>query len=234
MMRKDGFAWWAARFRQAMSMFDVVRIDHFRGFAACWEVPGGDDTAEKGSWVNAPGHELFDALRNALGELPFIAEDLGVITPDVTQLRDAFGFPGMRILQYAFGGDSNDFHLPHNYDRSCVVYTGTHDNDTVVGWYESHGGRSKKNAGRELKYCLDYLASTGKEINWDFIRGAFASVAEIAIVPMQDVLGLNNDSRMNLPASLSGNWNWQLREDAFINETRDRLRKLAEIYGRRR
>jgi 4-alpha-glucanotransferase len=230
-MKRDGFTWWADRFRSALRMFDIVRIDHFRGFAACWEVPGEDKTAEHGTWVEAPGRELFAAVKNAVGELPFIAEDLGVITPDVTALRDEFGFPGMRILQYAFGGGPDNQDLPHNYIRNCVAYTGTHDNDTALGWYKARAGAEENH---ELKHCLDYLNSDGEEFNWDFIRGVLASVADTAIVPMQDVLGLDNDSRMNLPASTSGNWNWRMLEGAFSGDVIQRLAAMTELYGRGR
>jgi 4-alpha-glucanotransferase len=194
-------------------------------------VPGQDKTAEHGTWVEAPGRELFAAVKNAVGELPFIAEDLGVITPDVTALRDEFGFPGMRILQYAFGGGPDSQDLPHNYVRNCVAYTGTHDNDTALGWYKARAGAEENH---ELKHCLDYLNSDGEEFNWDFIRGVLASVADTAIVPMQDVLGLDNDSRMNLPASTSGNWNWRMLEGAFSGDVIQKLAAMTELYGRGR
>jgi 4-alpha-glucanotransferase len=170
-MKADNFRWWIERIKFNLQMFDVVRIDHFRGFEACWEIPGVDKTAENGRWVQAPGEELFTALRNALGALPFMAEDLGVITPEVERLRDSFEFAGMRILLFAFGGDPGNSYLPHNTIKNAVVYTGNHDNDTVVGWFKSAG----KN---EREFCLKYLDSTGKEIHWDFIRAAFASVAD--------------------------------------------------------
>jgi 4-alpha-glucanotransferase len=218
-------------------MVDIVRVDHFRGFAGAWEVPGRDKTAQNGSWVNVPGRELFDALKNAIGNLPFWAEDLGVITPDVEELRDHFGFPGMRILQYAFGGDPNNHDLPHSYIKNCVAYTGTHDNDTTVGWFHSQAGkgstRDVSQISKEHDFCLNYLKSDGREIHWDFIRAAWESVADTAIVPMQDLLGLDNKARMNLPASSSGNWSWQCLEDDFSEEISSRLYKLTEIYGRK-
>lgn len=235
-MRRDNFKWWIDRVKATLRTVDVVRVDHFRGFAAAWEVPGGDATAVNGKWVNVPGKELFDALENAIGDLPFWAEDLGVITPDVEELRDGFGFPGMRILQFAFGGDTTNHDLPHNYIKNAVTYTGTHDNDTTVGWFNSGvgAGSTRDNAqiNREHNFCLEYLNSDGREIHWDFIRAAWASVADTAIVPMQDLLGLGNDARMNLPASTVGNWNWRCVEGDFSDEIAERLRKLTEIYGR--
>lgn len=235
-MLADGFRWWIERVRATLEIFDIVRIDHFRGFAASWEIPGGDKTAERGSWVNVPGRELFSAIKATLGDLPIIAEDLGVITPDVEELRDHFELPGMRILQFGFGSDTKNPDLPHNYIRNCVVYTGTHDNDTTVGWFTSVAGegstRESDQIERERKFCLDYLNSDGKEIHWDFIRALLASVADTAIVPVQDLLGLGNKARMNLPNSTSGNWAWRYEAGALTDEIGARLRKLTETYGR--
>ncbi len=235
-MRRDNFSWWIARVHGTLSTVDVVRVDHFRGFAAAWEVPGADKTAENGRWVEVPGKELFAAFKTALGDLPVIAEDLGVITPDVDELRDLFNFPGMRILQFAFGGDAKNHDLPHNYIKNCVAYTGTHDNDTTVGWFLSQAGagstRDATEIGREHDYCLKYLDSDGKEIHWDFIRAVWASVADTAIAPMSDLLGLGTEGRMNLPASASGNWHWRMSKDAITDEITLRLKELTEIYGR--
>ncbi len=235
-MQRDGFRWWIDRIKATLKQVDIVRVDHFRGFAAAWEVPGKDKTAVNGKWVNVPGKELFNALENAIGDLPFWAEDLGVITPDVEDLRDSFNFPGMRILQFAFGGDAANQYLPHNYIKNSVAYTGTHDNDTIVGWFHSRTGAGSmldaSEISREHKFCLKYLNSDGAEIHWDFIRAAWASVADSAIAPMQDLLGLGNDARMNLPASTGGNWNWQCRDGDFSDEIAARLRGLTEIYGR--
>ncbi len=235
-MRSNGFRWWIERVRFTLKTVDIIRVDHFRGFAAAWEVPGGDKTAENGQWVNVPGRDLFNALQNALGELPVMAEDLGVITPDVRELRDSFGFPGMRILQYAFGGDAKNQDLPHNYINNCVAYTGTHDNDTTVGWFKSQSGagstRDKKQISREKSFCLQYLDSDGEEINWDFIRAIWDSVANTAIAPMQDILGLGNEARMNLPASDSGNWYWRFENGDISEKIVERLRELTEVYGR--
>ena len=235
-MLNDNFRWWIDRVKAILKMVDIVRVDHFRGFAAAWEVPGGDKTAQRGNWVGVPGGELFDALKNAIGDLPFWAEDLGVITPDVEELRDRFGFPGMRILQYGFSGDPHNRDLPHNYVKNSVAYTGTHDNDTVVGWFNSQAGKQttddRSQMSREHYFCLNYLKSDGLEIHWDFIRAVWESVADTAITPMQDLLGLDNQARMNLPASKSGNWSWQCVNDDFSDEIASRLRELTEIYGR--
>jgi|GEM_PF-10051 len=235
-MEADGFKWWIERVRATLKVVDIARVDHFRGFAACWEIPGGDKTAERGQWVEAPGNELFSAIRDTLGQLPIIAEDLGVITPDVVALRDGFGFPGMRILQFGFGGDAKNIDLPHNYVANVVAYTGTHDNDTTVGWFQSVAGegstRTAKQIERERKFCLDYLNSDGEEIHWDFIRAVLASVANTAIVPLQDLLGLGTEARMNLPNSTEGNWSWRCRAGALTDSTASRLRQLTTLYGR--
>ncbi|MGI8995209.1 MAG: 4-alpha-glucanotransferase [Pyrinomonadaceae bacterium] len=236
-MRAENFEWWIERVRAMLHSVDIIRIDHFRGFAASWEIPGGDETAERGRWVNAPGRELFTAIRRALGDdLPILAEDLGVITPDVEALRDDFGFPGMRILQFAFGGDTKNTDLPHNYHRNVAVYTGTHDNDTTVGWFNSRAGagstRTAAQIERERKFCLDYLNSAGREIHWDFIRAVLASVANTTLIPLQDVLGLGNDARMNLPNSTAGNWNWRYLPGALTPQIQARLKDLTALYGR--
>ena len=234
-MRADNFQWWVERVRETLKLVDVVRLDHFRGFAAAWEVPAGHETAERGRWVNVPGRDIFRAMRAALGdELPIIAEDLGTITPDVHALRDEFNFPGMRVLQFAFGGDPHDTHLPHEYTRSAIAYTGTHDNDTVVGWFEA---RSKEEAAegerRERENCLKYLGTDGSEINWDFIRAVQMSVAVVSIAQLQDMLGLGTEARMNVPASTEGNWAWRFREGALTEELATRLREMTAVYGRR-
>jgi 4-alpha-glucanotransferase len=235
-MLADGFDWWIERIRATFSQVDIARVDHFRGFAASWEIPGGDETAERGRWAPVPGRELFHAIRQKLGQLPVIAEDLGVITPDVVALREEFGFPGMRILQFGFGGDPKNSDLPHNYLRNVAAYTGTHDNDTTVGWFESVAGegstRTDAQIKRERAFCLKYLNSTGEEIHWDFIRAVLASVANTAIVPMQDLLGLGGDARMNLPNTTSGNWNWRYKRELLTDTIALRLKNLTELYGR--
>ncbi len=235
-MRADGFKWWVARVEFTLRTVDVVRVDHFRGFAAAWEVPGGDKTAENGNWVDVPGKELFQALREHLGRLPFIAEDLGVITPDVEELRDMYNFPGMKILQYAFSGDAKNHDLPHNYTSNSVTYTGTHDNDTTVGWWLSKTGagstRGADEISHEHEFCMKYLNTDGSEIHWDLIRAVWASVADTAITPIQDLIGIGNEGRMNLPASSSGNWFWRLDREALTPEITERLRELTKVYGR--
>ena len=226
-MASDGFAWWIKRVSATLKTVDLVRIDHFRGFAACWEIPAGDQTAEHGQWVAAPGIQLFRAIRKALGEVPIIAEDLGVITPDVEKLRDDFGFPGMRVLQFGFGdAKASNVNLPHNYPRNVVAYTGTHDNDTTAGWFND------LQLENEREFCLDYLNSDAKEIHWDSIRAVLASVAQTAIIPLQDLLGLGSEARMNLPNSTEGNWRWRYRRGALTDELAKKLRRLTELYGR--
>lgn len=236
LMRAEGFKWWVDRVRHTLKTVDIVRVDHFRGFAASWEVPGGDKTAERGQWVNVPGKDLFNTLKWVFGDLPILAEDLGVITPDVEELRDGFGFPGMRILQFAWGGDAKNIDLLHNYIPNSCVYTGTHDNDTTVGWFNSKAGkgsgRDAKQIKKEKDFCLKYLRSDGTEIHWDFIRAVLGSVANTAIIPMQDLLGLGNDARMNLPATTSGNWQWRCEAKDFDKKIAERLADLSELYGR--
>ena len=235
-LRAEGFRWWIERISAMLHEFDILRIDHFRGFAASWEIPGGDKTAERGRWVEAPGRELFTAIKDALGALPIIAEDLGVITPDVEALRDDFGFPGMRILQFAFSGDSKNIDLPHNYHPNLVAYTGTHDNDTTAGWFNSAAGagstRTAEEIERERAFCLKYLNTNGREIHWAFIRAVLASVAATAIVPLQDVLGCGHKARMNLPNSTAGNWAWRFQKKALTTKARTRLKELSALYGR--
>ncbi len=231
-----GYRFWVERFRAALLLFDAVRLDHFRGFEAYWEVPAGETTAENGRWVKGPGAALFEAIEAALGRLPVVAENLGVITPGVEALRERFGWPGMAILQFAFGGDahSNEF-LPHHYERRLVVYTGSHDNDTAVGWWKGGVGdstRSAEEVEKERAFARDYLGTHGKEIHWDLIRAALASVAETAIFPLQDVLGLGSEARMNVPSRASGNWKWRYRREQLTPAVRKRLRRMTEVYGR--
>ncbi len=235
-MRSDGFRWWISRFEAMLEVVDILRIDHFRGFAACWEIPAGDKTAQRGQWVEVPGRELFTTLNEQLGDLPIIVEDLGVITPDVEALRDDFGFPGMRVLQMAFRSDSCNIDLPHNYIKDSVVYTGTHDNDTTVGWFNSKAGTgSTRDANQikfERKHCLKYLKSAGVDIHWDFIDAALAAVSNIAVVPLQDLLGLGSKARMNLPASQEGNWTWRYQADELGKPIGKRLKEAVHTYGR--
>lgn len=241
-LRRAGHAWWVERFRTLLAHFDVVRLDHFIGFSRYWEVSAEQKTAEKGTWRSGPGHRLFDAVREQLGKTPFIAEDLGEVTPEVRKLRDDLNLPGMRVLQFAFGTDlqANDF-LPHRYVRRAVAYTGTHDNDTFAGWFADKGGkgrpRSARQAAKERRSAIAYLAgpdarSLAAEAHWEAIRAVFASVADTAIIPMQDALGLNNDSRMNTPGRSEGNWEWRLQSRDLSARLAKKLRQLTRLYGR--
>lgn len=235
-LAETGFRWWIERFRAVLGLVDLVRVDHFRGFQAYWEIPGTATTAVAGRWVEAPGAALFEALRAALGELPIVAENLGVITPEVETLRERFGFPGMTILQFAFGTDpQGPGFRPHNYTRDLFAYTGTHDNDTAVGWWTSGVGESTRTAQEveeERAFALKYLDADGREIQWAMIRALQASVADTAMVPLQDVLGLGGDARMNVPGRASGNWRWRFKADALTDGLRERLRELTVIFGR--
>lgn len=221
--------WWLRRIRSTFELVDLVRIDHFRGFEAYWSIPADEETAVNGHWVKGPGAALFSRVREALGELPVIAEDLGVITPEVEALRLQFGFPGMKILQFAFGGDAHNPYLPHNYpDSRYVVYTGTHDNDTLCGWFHSANPETQSSV-------LRYLARTqADELHWQCIRLAFSSIATLAVIPLQDVLGLGSEGRMNLPGQPQGNWRWRYLPDALRPELGARLAELSIIYGRER
>jgi 4-alpha-glucanotransferase len=235
--RRSGYAFWIERVRLALAMFDVVRLDHFRGFEAYWEVEAGAPTAEHGRWMPGPGAEIFEALAAALGTLPFVAENLGVITPSVEALRRRLGFPGMSILQFAFGKDPQaPTFLPHNYERNLVAYTGTHDNDTVLGWWSGEGAgdstRTPDDVREERDHARRYLATNGSEMNWVFIRTVLASVAETALFPLQDALGLGSEARMNRPSIPSGNWRWRLQESQLTPAIADRLADLAALYGR--
>ncbi len=230
-MRKENFAWWVKRITFTLKTVDITRIDHFRGFYSYWEVPGKNKTAEHGQWVDVPGYELFGALKDELGELPFIVEDLGYMTPEIYKMRDDLGYPGMRILQFAFGGDARHNDLPHNYVRNCAAYTGTHDNETAAGWYKAQFDKDGK-ISIYGERCLKYLNSAGQEIHWDMIRALLASVADTAIIPAQDLLGLGNEARMNLPATTDGNWKWRLKPGELSDELAERLKEMTEIYGR--
>jgi 4-alpha-glucanotransferase len=235
-MEKEGYGWWIERMRAALRMFDLVRMDHFRGFEAYWQVASGETTAVNGEWVRGPGAEFFGILEAALGRLPLVAENLGVITPEVEAIRQAFGFPGMAILQFAFGKDPQaPGFLPHNYDRNCVAYTGTHDNDTVMGWWRSEGGdsvRTPEDVAKEKARARAYLNTDGAEMHQVMIRTLMASVADTVLFPMQDILGLDSEARMNTPSVPSGNWRWRLRREALHGEHGDSLRRLTEVYGR--
>jgi 4-alpha-glucanotransferase len=221
---EEGYAWWIARIRANLRTCDLLRIDHFRAFAGYWAVPASEKTALNGRWLPGPGRALFDAVRTALGDLPILAEDLGVITEDVRELLSALGIPGMKVLQFAFYTPDSEY-LPHRHVLNSVVYTGTHDNDTARGWYASL-------KPEERERVWDYLGSDGREIHWDLIRAAYGSVANQAVVPLQDVLGLGSEARMNLPSKAAGNWSWRAPGRAFRQEDAVRLNRMAILTGR--
>ncbi|PLX85369.1 MAG: 4-alpha-glucanotransferase [Desulfuromonas sp.] len=224
-MEEEGFAWWLKRFRWNLAQADLVRIDHFRGFEACWAIPAEEKTAVNGAWVEVPGEALFKSLRQSLGELPVIAEDLGVITPEVEALRDRFDFPGMKILQFAFGSGPDNPYLPHNLRRRCVVFTGTHDNDTTQGWWQD----LKQQEREAVRF---YLGSAGEDIGREMIRLAMASVADLCIFPLQDVLGLDGSARMNRPGQGRGNWTWRLHPGVLGEQVGQSLATLTRTFGR--
>jgi len=230
--KKEGYKWWLARVRASLGTVDILRFDHFRGFAGYYEIPAGNETAEFGHWVPGPGQDFFRAVDKNLGDglnapgtgLPIIAEDLGVITPDVIELLEAFALPGMRVLQFAFSGPDNLF-LPHNYIPNCVAYTGTHDNDTAMGWHATAPDHEREFAHR-------YLRVDGHDFAWDLIRAVWGSVAVMTITPMQDVLSLGGEARMNFPSRLGGNWEWRMGEGDMSEELSGRLRELNYLYLR--
>lgn len=224
-MAANGYAWWMRRIKSTLDMVDIVRLDHFRGFEAYWEVPAGEETAVNGRWVKGPGPALFKKLEQDLGELPIIAEDLGLITPEVETLRDAFNMPGMKVLQFAFGDNARNPYLPHNYTSNYVVYTGTHDNDTTLGWFLSRGSDEQEAVQR-------YLGRDGSDICWDMIRLALSSVADMAVFPLQDVLRLGSEARMNIPGQAEGNWGWRYQAEMLDPGLAQGLRLLTATYGR--
>lgn len=231
--RAEGFDWWRTRLRKVLDWVDLVRIDHFRGFEACWEIPGGATTAMDGRWIGAPGREIFDAFLTDLGDpLPVIAEDLGVITPEVIALRDAYHLPGLRIEQFAFGSDAmKDTFIPEAYDANCVAYTGTHDNDTVVGWFNSQPGQNSTRDAQAIETeraaALDYFGTDGSQIHWDFIAALYRSAAGAALVPVQDVLGLGSGARMNTPGVASGSWRWRIADESALHPALAELDRLT-------
>jgi 4-alpha-glucanotransferase len=235
-MERSRFKWWTERFRGTFRLFDLVRLDHFRGFEAYWAVPADEETAVHGQWIKAPGEKLFRAVKKALEKLEVVAENLGDITPEVEQLRQRFNFPGMAVLQFGFGTDPQAATFrPHNFERELFAYTGTHDNDTVIGWWTSEGGdstRSPEDVRKEKVVTRRYLGPGDEPVNWRLIRLLLSSVARAAIMPMQDVLGLGSESRMNMPGRSEGNWSWRMRSGAFTCEYQERLRDLVEIYDR--
>jgi len=235
--KAQDYDWWMARLRRIFELVDVVRIDHFRGFEAYWEIPGGEVTAINGKWVKGPDQHLFEVLLRRMGPLPIIAEDLGVITPPVEALRDRFEFPGMRLLQFAFGNDARAAAVrPESYPAHCCVYTGTHDNDTTVGWFRSEAGpgstRTAEEIAAERKMILDYLRTDGREIHWDLINLGSRSNANTFVVPLQDLLGLGSEARMNTPGVAGGNWQWRFQWAQLTDAVRDRFAFVTRSTGR--
>ncbi|XP_021650627.2 4-alpha-glucanotransferase, chloroplastic/amyloplastic isoform X2 [Hevea brasiliensis] len=228
-MEKDGYSWWIRRIQRAQDLYDEFRIDHFRGFAGFWAVPSDAKIAMVGNWKAGPGKSVFDAISRAVGKISIIAEDLGVITEDVVQLRKSIGAPGMAVLQFGFGSDADNPHLPHNHEANQVVYTGTHDNETIRGWWDVVEQEEKSNV-------LKYLSITEEDdISWALIQAVFASVAQTAVIPLQDILGLGSSARMNIPATQSGNWSWRIPSSISFNQMEKeaaRLRDLLSMYGR--
>jgi len=224
-MKNNGFAWWISRFRSMFELFDIVRIDHFRGFEAAWQVPASHRTAQHGKWVEGPGYDIFDAVFAALGSIPVIAEDLGVITPEVEILLDRCGFPGMKILQFAFDSDSLNPYLPHNHSKRSVVYTGTHDNDTTMGWCSALSNSQRLRV-------VDYLGGNEDRCLDSMIRSAFMSVADTAIIPFQDLLSLGSEARMNIPGKAFDNWSWRFKWDMLPPDLVDKLLNMTNLYGR--
>lgn len=225
-LKQDEYSWWVNRIKHQLTLTDYLRIDHFRGFESYWSIPYGESTAVNGKWIKGPGEDLFGCLEKVFGhELPIFAEDLGIITPEVEALRDKFGLPGMKILQFAFDSTDDSTFLPHHYNKNCICYTGTHDNDTTCGWYKTVSESAKE----KIKL---YLGCDGSDISWDFIRTALGSTARYAIIPIQDLLSIDSTGRMNMPGRSSGNWQWRYRPDALTDSISSRLRKYTEIYSR--
>ncbi len=227
--QQTGYSWWLARIQKVLSFVDIIRLDHFRGFAGYWEIPAGLPTAEHGRWVKGPGVDFFQKMKTVLGDLPIIAEDLGEITPDVVELRDSFGLPGMKILQFGFASDSNDPFLPHNYTRNFVAYTGTHDNDTTLGWFRNVPQNETEHA---IKYLGLQKRSSEKQFVSSMIRWLWSSVAMFSLAPIQDFLDLDSTARMNYPGRPSGNWSWRLTDHALTTQLSKRILMLNQLYGR--
>lgn len=226
-LQNTGFDWWVRRVREVLTQVDIIRIDHFRGLEAYWSVPAGETTAINGEWIKAPGYALFDTIRNKLGKLPIIAEDLGDIDQPVLDMRDHYEFPGMKILQFAFGGGADNPYLPFNVEHNSVIYTGTHDNNTSMGWYYDNANDQEKSR------LYQYMGCHGEySIAWDMIRLAYSSVANQAIIPLQDVFSLGSDARMNTPSQSEGNWGWRYRGEALTEDYINRLREMVMLYGR--
>ena len=226
-MEKTGYKWWIKRVKESLKLYDVLRIDHFRGFESYWEIPYGEDTAINGRWVKGPGIKLFNAIRQELGEINVIAEDLGFLTDEVINFLEETGFPGMKVLQFAFDSREESNYLPHTYNNNCIAYTGTHDNDTFRGWFDLTGSRE------DIEYCKNYLALSESEgYNWGFIRGAWSSVADVSVALMQDFLDLGNETRVNFPSTLGNNWKWRLKEGSCTTELANKIYEYTKMYGR--
>ena len=225
-LRARGYDWWIQRLRWALTTCDIIRLDHFRGFEAYWEIPAAERTAVNGKWVKGPEDELFEAVRNECGRLPFIAEDLGMITEEVHELRKRLDIPGMKVLQFGFGDPGAHIYLPHKYEENAVVYTGTHDNDTTVGWWR------RTAAEHERRFAAAYLGPAEDGMHWAFIRAAEASIARLCVIPVQDVLGLDSDARMNKPSEAEGNWAWRLQQGALTPELAEKLATITEVSDR--
>lgn len=224
---KTNYAWWISRMRESLKLYDMIRIDHFRGFEAYWSIPADEETAINGKWVKGPSMKIFDAIKRELGDVKIIAEDLGYLTQEVLDLRDNTGYPGMKVLQFAFDMREESDYIPHTYDKYCVVYTGTHDNDTIVGWMETSGNKE------DVASSIEYLRLTKEEgYNWGFIRGAWSSVGDTAITTMQDLLNLGADARMNIPSTLGCNWIWRMKKTDVTDCLKAKLHNLTKLYGR--
>ena len=226
--KKTGYDWWMKRVACCFKLYDIIRIDHFRGFDEYYAIPYGDETAENGEWMPGPGMDLFLKMKETLGDLPIIAEDLGFLTDTVRQLLKDSGYPGMKVLEFAFVAGEDSDYLPHNYDKNCVVYTGTHDNDTLQGWYQTLSEEDKE----MTKEYLNNPYTPDEEVHWDFISLAMRSVADTCIIPVQDYLGLGNKARINMPSTLGGNWMWRMKKGAFTDELIKKIRKTTEVCAR--
>ncbi|WP_297422463.1 4-alpha-glucanotransferase [Clostridium sp.] len=228
-MEKTDYKWWVDRIRQSLNLYDVLRIDHFKGFESYWSIPYGETTAENGEWVKGPGIKVFNAIKDELGDVNIIAEDLGTLTEETIKLRNDTGFPGMKILTFGFDSGSENPFLPHNYEKNFIVYTGTHDNDTVRGWMETTAPKE------QVKNAIEYLGLNKEEgYNWGFIRGAWSSIADTAIAQMQDFLDLGNEARINLPSTLGINWRWRVKKTSITDELAEKINKITKLYGRSR
>ena len=225
-MKKNNYKWWISRIKESLKLYDIVRIDHFRGFESYWQIPYGEPTAVNGKWVKGPGMSLFNAIKKELGEINVIAEDLGFLTDEVKEFLAETGYPGMKILEFAFGGGDSEY-LPHNYIKNCIAYTGTHDNDTFLGWFEKTGSK------KEVRNAIRYLGLNEEEgYNWGFIRGIWSSVADTAIAPMQDFLNLGHEARVNLPSTLGINWQWRAKKEDINENLANKIYKFTKLYGR--